>query len=231
MSLKDDGNKKMVNKINIAIDGPAGSGKTTVGLLLSKKLNYKFLDSGLLYRHFAYFFEKNKFFFDKAENLIPCWNHWLKTKKKSLLFDLEKERKNLNSSEVNNLVPHLSQIPKLRKIILLFQRELTQSKGWIVIGRDITSVVLPKAEIKVFLTASLDERVKRRGNELDLKKTKQEMQERDKRDKTRKISPLIKTLNSWELDNTNLSVEESVEKILTYFYKLKLKNWLGSKKY
>ena len=95
-----------------------------------------------------------------------------------------------------------------------------------VVGRDITSEVLPDAEIKIFLTASLTERARRRNNEygskLNSEEIKKELQERDERDKKRKISPLIKTADSWELDNTYLSPTESVEKILSFIEKKQL---------
>jgi len=97
----------------------------------------------------------------------------------------------------------------------------------VVVGRDITSEVLPNAKFKIFLTASLEERAKRRNNQykekLNSKEVKKELQERDKRDKERKISPLIKTADSWELDTTYLSPTESVEKIIQKKKKISLK--------
>lgn len=211
----------MTIKINIAMDGPAGSGKTTVGRLLSKKLDYKFLDSGMLYRHFAYFCQQNNPQLEKSEELISAWKKWLEDNEESLFSYLEDERERLNSPQINNSVSQLSQFSELRKIILEFQRKLTQKKGWVVVGRDITSEVLPHAEIKIFLTASLDERAKRRSKEyklnLNYKDLKKELQKRDYQDKTRKISPLIITNDSWVLDTTHLSPEEIVKKILIHY--------------
>ncbi|CAI2177560.1 2441_t:CDS:2 [Funneliformis geosporum] len=193
-------------KINIAIDGSVGSGKTTIGRLLAERLNYQFLDSGLLYRHFALFYQQNN----------PL--EWLEKNKEKVVSNLEKERQPLSSPMVSDLASRLSPQPELRKIILEFQRKLVQEKGWVVVGRDITSEVLPEAKVKVFLTASLEERTIRRSNQykekLSSKEVRKELQARDERDKERKISPLIKTPDSWELDTTHLSPIESVEKII-----------------
>ncbi|CAG8456775.1 27246_t:CDS:10 [Gigaspora margarita] len=164
LKLDDGSRKKMVVIINIAIDGPVGSGKTTIG-------------------------------------------------REKIVSDLEKERQQLSAPEISDLASRLSPLPELRQVILDFQRELTQKKGWVVVGRDITSAVLPQAEVKVFLTASLTERARRRNNEYGIKlsseEVKKELQARDERDKGRKISPLVKTADSWELDTTHLSPEES----------------------
>ncbi|CAI2194091.1 5482_t:CDS:2 [Funneliformis geosporum] len=181
-------------KINIAIDGSVGSGKTTIGRLLAERLNYQFLDS-----------EKNK---------------------EKTVSNLEKERQQLSSPTISDLASRLSPQPELRKIILEFQRKLVREKGWVVVGRDITSEVLPEAKIKVFLTASLEERTKRRNTQykekLSSEEVRKELQERDERDKERKISPLIKTPDSWELDTTHLSPLESVEKIVQQIEKKSL---------
>ena len=209
-----------MSKINIAIDGPVGSGKTTIGRLLAERLNYHFFDSGLLYRHFAFFYQQNVSFHHEKEKVLSLWKEWLEKNPEKIVLVLEKERVQLSSPVISDLASQLSPLPELRKIILNFQRELTKNKGWVVVGRDITSEVLPTARIKIFLTASLEERAKRRNNQygkkIILDEVKKELQTRDERDKNRKISPLIKTADSWELDTTSLSLAESVEKILQY---------------
>jgi len=207
-------------KINIAIDGPVGSGKTTIGRLLAEKLNYHFFDSGLLYRHFALFYQQNGSLQHEKEKILSLWKNWLEKNPAQTVSVLEKERTQLSSSPISDLASQLSPLPELRKIILNFQRELTKNQGWVVVGRDITSEVLPTAQIKIFLTASLEERARRRNNQYEKKvspnEVKKELQAQDERDKNRKISPLIKTADSWELDTTHLSLSESVEKILQY---------------
>jgi len=216
-----------MSKINIAIDGPGGSGKTTIGRLLAEKLNYQFFDSGLLYRHFAFFYLQNNSPAIEKEKLFQLWKEWLRRDKRKVVSDLEKERYQLSSSAISDLASQLSPQPELRKIILEFQRELFREKGWVVVGRDITSEVLPDAKLKIFLTASLEERARRRNNQykekLNSEEVKKELQARDKRDKERKISPLVKTADSWELDTTYLSLPESVEKIIQQKKKISLK--------
>ena len=111
-------------------------------------------------------------------------------------------------------------MPKLRKIILDFQRDLTKNSGWVVAGCDITSEVLPDAKIKIFLTASLESRTKRRYKQyqgkMNQNEVEEELRKRDERDTKRTISPLKKTADSYELDTTCLSLEEVVKKILGY---------------
>ena len=190
-----------MKKINIAIDGPVGSGKTTIGKLLAQKLNYQFLDSGLLYRHFAWFCGENNFRAPaEASKLLPTWEQQLTVNPVATILQLEKSRTQLSSSEISGLASQLALLPQLREITLNFQRQLTNQKGWVVVGRDITSVVLPSAEIKIFLTASLAERAKRRQRQYS-KNTEptqvvQELQARDERDQNRTNSPLKKTADS-----------------------------------
>ena len=206
-------------KINVALDGPGGSGKSTVGKLLADRLGYRFLDSGLLYRHFA------RFYFQKQTgeislSLLAEWQKLTEDKEK-LMVELERDKAELNSPELSRLTSQLSPHPELRKIIRQLQQTLTNSKGWIVAGRDITSQILPTAEIKIFLTASLEARVQRRYQQMAQKNRTQnevatELQQRDQRDQTRSLAPLQKTADSWELDTTQLSPSESVEKILSH---------------
>jgi cytidylate kinase len=204
-----------IEKFNIALDGPVGSGKTTIGKLLAQKLNYNFLDSGLLYRHFSQFYQE-KFLnqvtdhsleinlvinnFSEMDKAISLWQEFLNANQEKLVVDLERSRVLLSSPLVSSLASQLSIIPKLRRIILDFQRELTQKAGWIVVGRDITSEVLPDAKIKIFLTADLETRIKRRSEQyhgrISNHKVEKELKNRDERDIKRNISPLKKTFDS-----------------------------------
>lgn len=208
-----------MSKINIAIDGPSGSGKSTVGYWLAHQLGYRFLDSGLLYRHFAYFYSQSQ-----AEQVNPLllqeWQKLTEDKEK-IMVQLEKKRVELNTSFLSRLTSQLSPHPELRQIVRKFQQELTKGKGWVVVGRDIASQVLPQAEIKIFLTASLVARTQRRYQQSTQKnytwdEIATELQQRDQRDQNRSLAPLTKTADSWELDTTNLSPEQSVKKILDY---------------
>src|SRR5690349_20376812 len=132
--------RKMIKKLNIAIDGPAGSGKTVICKLLAQKLKYNFLDSGLLYRHFALFYqnsldEKNALSqsitsdFPKVGEILFQWQEIFGSNQEKFVSNLEKERDLLGSSEVGELASRLSPNPSLRKITLDFQRKLTTQKG------------------------------------------------------------------------------------------------------
>lgn len=132
----------MIKKFNVAIDGPVGSGKTTIGKLLAQSLDYNFFDSGLLYRHFAQFYHEkiiikpldlpiNKAIssFSQVEEVISLWQEFLTNNRTELRIILEKQRMLLSSSTVSDLASRLSSAPKLRKIILDFQRDLTKNSG------------------------------------------------------------------------------------------------------
>lgn len=223
--------KGIIKRFNIAIDGPVGSGKTTIGKLLAQKLNYNFLDSGLLYRHFAQFYYE-KFIinhpdlpidllisnFSRVEEMITLYQEFLVNNQAEVMVILEKNRALLSSSTIGDLASQLSLTTQLRKIISDFQRELTKNHGWVVVGRDITSEVLPEAAIKIYLTADLTARAKRRYQQylgkMSQLAVEEELRKRDERDTKRTIAPLQKTIDSWELDTTELSPEASVEKIV-----------------
>ena len=212
-------------KINVAMDGLSGSGKSTVGKLLAEQLGYHFLDSGLFYRHFAHFYLQNQSS-EINPSLLLEWQKLIQNKEK-LMVQLEQNRPELGSPALSRLTSQLSPHPELRQIIRQFQRELVANKGWVAVGRDITSCVLPTAEIKIFLTASLVARTQRRYQQTEQTTTwnevATELDQRDHQDQNRSLAPLQKTADSWELDTTNLSPQGSVEKILDYI-KLKLLN-------
>ena len=218
-----------MKKFNVAIDGPANSGKTTIGKLLSQKLNYFFFDSGLLYRHFAKFCHLNvkshlgfSLSLIDLDKLLKLWKKLLIDKSSKVIDYLESESEILNYLVVTESTYRLSLFPQLREFITKFLRKTVSEKGWVVVGRDITSMVLPSAEVKIFLTANLIERVKRNrsqiSNFLSQKQTKEKLNKRDKLDRERIISPLKKTFDSWKLDTTFLTLEETLNECLIYIY-------------
>jgi len=216
----------------IAIDGPVAVGKSSVGSLLAKRLGYAFFDTGMMYRAFTWKVIKlgipptdehklcelassTKF------NFIP-----LKGCNLSPFIDNEDVSSNLFCPEVERLVPLVAKIPGVRQTLMQEQRKLAQRGKIVMAGRDIGTVVLPRAELKIFLTASTKERAKRRYKELlergensSLEDVLADLQKRDEMDAHRTISPLKPAEDAIIIDTENLSLEQVVNKIYTLVVK------------
>lgn len=179
-------------KFNIAIDGPAGSGKTTLGQELAQRANYQFLDSGLFYRYFAKLLTENGYSPSEKVKVIEfCSQKSISIAKDPQFFfqQLENQKTDLSQPEISKLASLFSPIQELRQIIRGLIRNLVKSKGFVVVGRDMTFKVLPEAEVKIFLTANQSKRIERRYQQLkkgvknlSLKEVKRDLVERDKRD-------------------------------------------------
>ena len=201
-----------MNKV-ITIDGPSASGKGTLAILLAERLNWKILDSGALYRAFAYFsitendeklIEENlkKISFNIAENSIQ------------VLFENKDISKHLRTEETAIQASKISSLPSTREILLPIQRFFSVNSNLIADGRDMGSVVFPNADLKFFLDAAPEVRAKRRhlelqkrGQEVNMHDLINDIVERDKKDTTRELSPLIKTEDSVLLDSTDIDQE------------------------
>jgi cytidylate kinase len=219
----------MNNNLNpklITLDGPVAAGKSSVGLLLAKKLGYLFFDTGVMYRAFTWKAlnlgipseDENKLFqlagitrFD----FIPR-----KEGQFSLLLDGNDVSNKLNCPEVEEKVSLISKIARVRRAMVAAQRKLAQQGKIIMAGRDIGTVVLPQAELKIFLTASIKERALRRYKELSPKGGKisydltlSDIQKRDEADCNRAISPLKPAADAIIIDTENLTLEQVVDKI------------------
>ena len=221
----------MNTKITIAIDGFSSTGKSTIAKQLAKKLGYIYVDTGAMYRTVALFAMQNNLIgldFINQDELIKQ----LINIKISFVFnadlgfaevylnDANVERK-IRSLEVSNFVSKVATISKVREKLVSEQQEMGLNKGIVMDGRDIGTVVFPKAELKIFMTASADTRAKRRSDELIAKGDNVSYDEiynnvvdRDQMDTTRKDSPLVKAEDAIEIDNSNLSREEQFELIL-----------------
>ncbi len=215
----------MSEKIIVAIDGPAASGKSTAAKLLAEQLGYLYLDTGAMYRAITYYILENKAF-DNTERIIELT--------KNITLDMNysegvthvfvngKEVTDfIRLPEISEKVSEISKIPEVRKEMVKLQRSLAEKGSLVAEGRDITTVVFPEADVKVFMTATLEERAKRRylehrakGDKVTLEEVKQNLIKRDKIDSTRKVSPLKKADDAFELDTTNLTIDEEIEKIL-----------------
>ncbi|HEW92492.1 MAG TPA: (d)CMP kinase [Thermotogaceae bacterium] len=211
-------------KLKIAIDGPAGTGKSTVAKKIAEILEIDYLDTGAMYRAVA------KFFLDN--NIDPCEidNNTVEKIFKEINFDFKNNSLYMNgkilsdeirSPEVGKIVSKVASLEAIRKKLTLIQRELAKGKSIVVEGRDIGTVVLPDAEVKIFLTASAEERARRRLKELiekginvSFKEVFDEIVQRDRIDSTRKVAPLRAAKDAVIIDTDGLTVEEVVEKIL-----------------
>lgn len=218
--------RKLINMriIQISIDGDAGSGKTTVGNLLSKKLGFEFIDSGLFYRLVTYLILKEGFK-KKEEN----WQDLLKGKKISFsngifsVNDIPLQIDLLRSKEVDGFVSQVSKPLEVRTYVSDLLQDISRGKSVVMVGRDIGTVVLKDAFLKIFLTASLGERAKRRFRELKLRKVKTTLAEvmenlrtRDFIDSSRENAPLSIPKDAFIIDTTSLTVKEVVARIICF---------------
>ena len=205
----------------ITIDGAAGTGKTTVGILTANRLNFSFLDTGKIYRAFTLKLIKDSIQLNEEEiikNLDKTEINYLYDNQKEFVFldkiDVSNE---ILSKEVEKSVSLISKIPEVRNKMTALQRSIVNNKNFVVAGRDIGTVVLPDAEVKIFLIASLEERAKRRLAErkdqtyLDIIES---MKNRDNIDSTRKIAPLKAPENSLIIDTEGLNIIEVSNKII-----------------
>ncbi|WP_440895751.1 (d)CMP kinase [Amphibacillus sp. Q70] len=212
--------------IAIAIDGPAAAGKSTVAKKIANKLNYIYIDTGAMYRAITLKAIEQKVDINDEEALYQLL---LETRikliqsnqeQRVILDDLDVTEK-IRSEAVTNRVSAVAKHRLVRQVMVNHQRELAKESNVVMDGRDIGSHVIPEAEVKIFLIASVDERAERRckenmakGYQTNLEQLKKEIAARDKLDMERKESPLIKADDAIELDTTSLSIDQVVEKIL-----------------
>lgn len=214
-----------MKKINIAIDGPAGAGKSTIAKALAKQLNIVYVDTGAMYRAIGLYFSRKQVAKDDVETVErECANIDV-----SIGYEDGEQIVYLNGENVNGLIrtPEAGMMAsafsvhkKVREKMVELQQALAKKTSVVMDGRDIGTVVLPEAEVKIYLTASSSVRAKRRYNELvqkgidcDLEQLKKEIEERDYQDMTREVSPLKKAEDAIELDTSDLWIEEVIEKM------------------
>lgn len=220
------------SSLKIAIDGPASSGKSTVAKLLAEEFNLVYVDTGAMYRALTYAAIKEGIPVDQEEKLIELLDRIEITFKRVQDFQLvylngADVTKLIRENDVTNKVSMVSSFEKVRKELVAQQRAIAKDTGVAMDGRDIGTVVLPKADVKIFLVASVEERAIRRhlenkekGIGSDLEKLKKEINTRDEFDSNREASPLKQADNAIRLDTTSLSIEEVVKeckKIIKYF--------------
>lgn len=212
--------------IRIAIDGPGGAGKSSVAKALAKELGIIYVDTGALYRNIGLFVLEKGIDPKNEDGVINCLgNITLELKfengKQVILLNGADRGDEIRTPEVSMAASSVSAIGKVREFLLNMQRDTAKTNSVIMDGRDIGTVILPYAEVKIFLTATPEARAKRRhsellakGQDVSYEKIYSEMIERDKNDSTRAIAPCVPAEDAVFLDNSNLSEQETLEEIL-----------------
>lgn len=214
-----------MKKIVVAIDGPAGAGKSTIAKLAAEKLGYAYIDTGAMYRSVAWKFLQTGKAFD--EDFISGLS-------KTMLIDFKPEAKinrvfvdgtevtdTIRTPEVTAIVSRVAAIGAVREAMVDQQRRMGEAGGVLMDGRDIGTVVFPNAQLKIFLTASVEERARRRyaemvakGQQVDLQQLQADIAERDKQDSERAISPLRQAEDALLLDTSDMGISEVTDRIL-----------------
>ncbi|MDB7641611.1 (d)CMP kinase [Ligilactobacillus ruminis] len=219
-------------KLQIAIDGPASAGKSTVAKLVAKKLGYVYCDTGAMYRATTYAAKKNHVAYDDDQGLKEMLEkteiRFVPAEPEQKVFVNETEvTKTIRLPEIANNVSTVSAQKSVRADLTERQRMIADQGGIVMDGRDIGTTVLPNAEVKIFLVASVHERAVRRfkenvekGIDTPLDVLEKEIEERDYKDSHRKISPLTQAKDAVLVDTTSLSIEEVVAKIMEIIEKV-----------
>ena len=210
----------------IAIDGPAGSGKSTSAKLIAKKLGYLYIDTGAMYRAITFLASENGAIKDEAKIIELARNSKIELKYNNgeivVMLNDRDISEEIRSSQVNASVSDVSKISAVRKLLVEKQREMGEKgQGIVMEGRDIGTVVFPEADVKIFLTASLDIRANRRvkeytekGSEVVIEEIKNNLSSRDEIDSSRDDSPLTKAPDAVAIDTTSITIDEQVNLIL-----------------
>ncbi|MGG0304017.1 (d)CMP kinase [Bacillus albus] len=217
----------MDKQISIAIDGPAAAGKSTVAKVVAKKLSYVYIDTGAMYRAITYAALEQKVDIENEEQLMDVVKNvkieFQQGENTQLVFlNGQDVSEVIRTPEVTNRVSIVAKHRLVREEMVRRQQELAEKGGVVMDGRDIGTHVLPDAEVKIFMLASVEERAERRhlenmnkGFDSNLEQLKEEIAQRDKLDSEREVSPLKKADDALELDTTSLSIEEVVQKIMS----------------
>lgn len=218
----------------ITVDGPSGAGKGTVSTLLARQLKWHFLDSGAIYRVLAIAAMHHQIEADDEDGLLPLASSLdvsFETTNGHIKVVLEGEdvTHSIRTEDVGSIASKIAAIPRVREALLRRQRAFKQEPGLVADGRDMGTVVFPNAQAKIFLTASAEERARRRfnqlkekGHDVSITRLLADIQARDERDANRTVAPLVPAEDALVLDSTHLNIDQVLEKI-TFFVNEKLK--------
>ena len=212
--------------VSVAVDGPAGSGKSTITKMVAKSLGFNYVDTGAMYRALTFNFLSNgldKLEEEKIKELLSKTDfkvEYVNGVQYVYVNDVEVSDK-IRTAEVSKFTSLFAKSPAVRDFLIDTQRNLANTNNIIMDGRDIASIVLPNADVKIFLTASVEERARRRvldfkrqGIEnVDFEKVKEDIKARDWQDENRDIAPLVKVESATLIDTTSLTIDEVVEKM------------------
>ena len=214
-----------MGKIRIAIDGPAGAGKSTVAKMVAKRLNILHLDTGAMYRAVGLFAlrkgidPQNEAEVSKMLGGVDIAVQY-KDGKQQTVLNGEDVSHLIRTSDVSNAASAVSKWPEVRKKMVAIQQKIASGMSIVMDGRDIGTYVIPEAEYKFFLTASVGERAKRRflelkesGHEAELESVKTDIEKRDHQDSSREYAPLYKAEDAMEIDTTELGIEQVLQKV------------------
>ena len=211
---------------NVAIDGPAGAGKSTIAKQIARKLGYIYVDTGATYRAMAYYLIQNQVDAADQEAIAAACQHadisiCYQDGEQVVLLNGENVNAYLRTEAVGNMASVSSVVPEVRKKLVELQQKLARETDVVMDGRDIGTVVLPDADVKVYLTASVETRAKRRflelqekGEPADLAKIAADIEDRDYRDMHRDISPLRQAEDATLVDSSDMTIDQVVERIL-----------------
>lgn len=215
--------------VNIAIDGPAGAGKSTIAKKVAKALGFIYVDTGAMYRAMAYYFIKYNV---SSEDVMAIEEHckniditieYVK-EEQQVLLNGENISRFLRTEEVGNMASSTSVYPKVRQKLMDLQKKLAESSNVIMDGRDIGTCVLPNAQVKIFLTASVTTRAQRRFEELsakgmncNLSEIEEDIRQRDHRDMTREIAPLKQAEDAILIDSSTMNIDQVTEEIIQIY--------------
>ncbi|QGG47735.1 (d)CMP kinase [Heliorestis convoluta] len=216
----------MIEPIQIAIDGPAGAGKSTVAKEVARRLGFLYIDTGAMYRAVTWLaLERGLSLHDEEVLTALAQEASIQLLRKgdslAVLVDTIDVTDAIRSPQISSNVSQVAAVAGVRMVLVEQQRAMAKSQNVVMDGRDIGSYVLPFAQVKIFLTASIEERAHRRylefmnkGIPVEEERLRQEIRRRDEQDASRDVAPLVRTADAFLIDTTGLGIEEVIQKIL-----------------